>query len=93
MSARPSGESVTLHDASESASLGLPNYVQDLAGFEDVHADLLADLKLAYVIDLDFPEVAAIPTVFQMAGSGLVEPFGLAEAQLDCFVSIPSLGS
>jgi hypothetical protein len=83
---------VALHDASESAPLGLPNYFQDVAGLEDVNADLLANFKLAYVIDLDFPKVAAIPLVFQVPGPGLVEAFSLAEAQLDCLVSIPLLG-
>jgi hypothetical protein len=91
MSARPASETMSFHTASETTSLGLPNYVQDFPWLKHIHPDALANFKLAHIIGLYFPEVAAIPSVFQVTSSGLVESFGLAEPQLDSVVSISFL--
>src|SRR5919107_3850468 len=52
-------EAVTLHNTGEALTLGGANYVDLLAGFEDLYGELLAQLVLSSICGTEFDDVAA----------------------------------
>jgi hypothetical protein len=85
-------EAMPLHHAGEASALGPTNNVHQVSGFEDVHGYRLAYTKLAYVISLNFPQVAGMPAILEMTGSCLVKTLRFPETQLDRFVTVGLLG-
>ena len=88
MGPRAAGESVSLHGAGETPSLGLADHVHDLTRFKDVHRHRLTNFILPDAICLDFLQPPSNLAAPQVSGLGLVGLAYAAKSQLHRFVTV-----